>query len=109
MTDNLPLFFFAGVAGGLITWIVLHRVLLKRLAQDHASFFPQTQARPVFQQGAMMQFFFVCEFLLKKTYARLGDSKITMLSVTLKLLTPLIILCFLGMMLSPMLVEVLKR
>lgn len=109
MTDNLPLLFFAGVASGMLTWIVLHRLLLKNLARDHAAFFPQTQSRPVFQQGAMMQFFFICEFLLKKTYARLGDTRITTLSIILKALTPLIILCFLGMMLSPMLVEVMKR
>ncbi len=57
----------------------------------------------------MIQFFFVCEFLLKKTYTRVGDGTVTTLSRVLKLLTPLIILSFLGMMLSPMFIEVLKR
>ena len=109
MIDSMPLIFFGTLLLGVFVWFVLHRWTLKKLARDHSDAFPTTGRRPIFEQGAMLQFFFLCDFLLKKDYHRLGDSRITIVSRLLKLLLPVIIFSFVGMMLSPMLVEVLKR
>lgn len=109
MIDSLPLICFFGVSGGIVIWIILHRIVLQKLARDHASSFPSDGRRTIFQKGAMMQFFFIGEFIYKKDYLRIGDRTITILSRVLKFLIPFSIVCFIGMMLSPFVLEAVRR
>lgn len=110
MLDVLPLLFFAGLATLALVWLLLHRRVLALLKRDHAAAFPATHGRrPPLEQGMMLQFFFLGGFLFQKGYTSLGDKRITLLSRVLKLMIPLIVLCFLGMMLSPMFIEVTRR
>lgn len=109
MIDSLPIICFFGVAAGAVAWIILHRVVLKKLARDHASSFPSDGRRTIFQKGAMLQLFFVGEFIYKKDYLRIGDRSIIILSRVMKLLVPFAIICFVGMMLSPFVLEAVQR
>jgi hypothetical protein len=109
MIDSLPLLCFAGVMLAIIAWIIIHRVLFKRLARHHAAAFPTQEKRTIFQKGAMIQLFFICEFIYKKDYVRLGDGTVTTLSRILKALLPIGIICFVGMMLSPFALEIARR
>jgi hypothetical protein len=109
MTDAFPLIFFAIMSLLIVVWFILHRRILKVLARDYASEFPRSHTRSVFEQGAMLQFFFVCDFLIKKDYLRIGNGAITATSRILKVLFALIVIAFFGMMISPMFLELSRK